>query len=114
MTDRPTITAIAPSCDGCGVCCMHMAVPLYDDEEIDLLRENLPEVYADFLAVRETRKLQLAATGVELVPCGFFDPIIRKCRHHDHSPEVCYRFEVGGEFCRTQRRRAGLPEFAKD
>ena len=108
MTDKPAITAIAPSCEGCGVCCMHMAVPPYDDEEEELLRDNLPEVYADFLAVMETRKLQLAATGVELVPCAFLDPITRKCRHHEHSPDVCYRFKIAGQFCRNQRREAGL------
>lgn len=106
----PVIDPTAPfvTCAGCGVCCMHMSVPPYDEEEQELLKENLPNVYADWLAVVESRKLQLAATGTDEIPCGFFDMVTRRCKHHAYNPDICHRFEVGGEFCVEQRQRAGL------
>lgn len=102
MADQPV------TCEGCGACCMHMAVPPYDEEERELLAANLPEVYADLLAVEATRQVQLRVSGEECIPCGFFDMVTRKCRHHEYSPDICARFEVGGEFCLSIRRDAGI------
>ena len=96
------------TCDDCGLCCLHMAVPPYDEEEREILREANPEVYRDLLAVDRTRKLQLAVVGTDFVPCGFLEPLTRRCIHHDHSPDVCYRFEVGGQLCRAYRKDAGF------
>lgn len=31
------------------------------------------------------------------------------CSVYDRRPDACRRFEVGGELCRTARRRLGLP-----
>lgn len=91
------------SCEGCGVCCMHMAVPPYDEEELDELKEGNPAIYADYQAVMKSRDLQLTAHGTDFIPCGFLDMITRKCRHHDNNPDVCRRFKVGGESCRQFR-----------
>lgn len=96
------------TCDGCGVCCPHMALPPYGTDELELLRAHWPDVWADYQAVRRTRELQLRATGVDQVPCGFLDMVTRKCRHHDLHPGVCQSFEVGGVFCRGQRYEAEL------
>jgi Fe-S-cluster containining protein len=96
------------SCDGCGVCCMHMAVPPYTADERELLKANRPHVYADLVAVEATREVQLTFTGAVEVPCGFFDMVTRKCRHHEDSPGICSRFEIGGEFCVVIRERAGI------
>jgi Fe-S-cluster containining protein len=93
----------------CGLCCLHMAVPPYDDEEVDLLRANLPDVHADYLAALATREAQLRVTGADSVPCFFLDPLTRRCRHHGHSPDVCHRFEPGNAYCRELRRDGGLP-----
>ena len=103
MTALPTIT-----CDGCGVCCMHMAVPPYDEEEMEMLETWQPEIYAEMKAIIATRAVQLKATGVDQIPCAFFDMVTRKCRHHEYSPDICARYEVGGIFCREQRQEAGL------
>jgi len=59
---------------------MHMAVPPYMDAELDMLKETLPHIYTDFLAARATRKIQLLATELDFIPCGFFDMVTRECR----------------------------------
>lgn len=96
-------------CAGCGICCMHMSVPPYDEDEVELLEQNLPEVYADFKAVEAAREMQLRVVGTDYIPCGFFDMVTRKCRHHEHKPDICYRFEVGNDMCLEMRKDAGLP-----
>jgi len=100
-------TAAVGTCEGCGACCLHMAAPPYVDEELALLRTNLPAVYRDLMAVQATRDLQWRVVGVDEVPCGFFDWVTRKCRHHEHKPDVCQRFEVGGTCCLQTRRDVG-------
>ena len=89
---------IIDSCDECGVCCMHMAVPPYSDGEFIPM-----SVMHDLADVQESRRLQLAAWGTDFVPCGFLDLVTRKCRHYDHRPAVCREFERGGEECREFR-----------
>lgn len=95
-------------CKGCGLCCLHMSLPPYDEEEREYLRKHVPDVYADLLAVEETRRFQLAVVGTDFIPCGFLDPVTRTCRHHENNPDVCQIFEAGGEFCNQSRRDAGL------
>jgi len=85
-----------------------MAVPPYDEDERELLQRNLPHVYADLLAVEATRELQLKIVGTDSIPCGFFDMVSRKCRHHEYNPDICGRFEVGGDFCLSFRADAGI------
>ncbi len=108
MTPTTPQTGKRVTCEGCGACCLHMSSPPYDDEERDLLRENLPKVYADFLAVEATRVLQLQVVGTDFIPCGFFNLITRKCIHHNHHPDVCERHEVGGIYCLEMRKDAGF------
>lgn len=92
-------------CAGCGVCCMHMAVPPYSsDERLDLP----PQVCSDLFAVEDSRELQLAAHGCDFIPCGFFSMIDRRCSHYEHRPEICRDFELGGESCLQHRKDAGV------
>jgi Fe-S-cluster containining protein len=107
MIGLPIIEA-AVTCDGCGVCCMHMSTPPYEDDEREMLRAWQPHVYADMLAVERTRELQLRVVGTDYIPCGFFDCVTRRCKHHQYKPDICARFEVGGEFCRQVRKDAGF------
>lgn len=102
---RPVVT-----CEGCGACCLHMGLPPYAEDEVSLLRENLPKVYSDFVAVEATRLLQLRVTGVDHVPCGFFDHVTRRCRHHEYLPDICSRFEVGEPSCMEYREDLRIRE----
>lgn len=96
------------TCDGCGACCLHMSVPPYDEEELEILKYGHPQAYADYLAVMETRTVQLAVVGTDFIPCGFFDMVTRRCRHHEVNPVICEMFEVGGIVCLETRKDAGL------
>ena len=88
------------SCDGCGVCCMHMAVPPYHRDEITLLP---PEVQADYEAARNARIAQWNAHKIDETACAWFDMVTRKCRHYEHRPEICQDFEMGGDECVAYR-----------
>ncbi len=93
------------SCDGCGICCMHMSVPPFDDEEVGLLQSPILE---DYLAVKESRRLQLKVHGTDYTPCGWFDMATRKCKHYYYRPVVCRVFEVGNTYCLDLRKDGGL------
>ena len=109
INDRPgqqhAIVTPQLSCDGCGVCCLHMAVPPFDTSEIDMLPA---EILEDFEAVSETRRLQYAAHGTDYTPCGWLNMVTRQCRHYEHRPEVCRDFEVGSTPCVGMRTDAGF------
>ena len=93
------------TCNGCGVCCMHMGSPPFIPSEESRLP---PEIKASLDAVRETQRLQYQTHGTDYTPCGWFDMETRQCRHHEHRPDVCREFEVGSEYCRNMRKDAGL------
>jgi hypothetical protein len=57
------------SCDGCGVCCMHMSTPPYIDE----IAEKPEDVQSEYWAILETQVLVWKAHGIDAKPCGFFD-----------------------------------------
>lgn len=42
------------------------------------------------------------------VPCLWFDTETRKCRHHDHRPQICRDFDVGNEHCIRMREEIGV------
>ena len=102
------------TCEGCGVCCMHVSVPPYNEQEKEWLKKNEPAVYGDLMAVRRSQYRFSQAFGDALhfsderIPCGWFDLVTGQCRHHEHKPEVCRDFEVGGGGCLDFRKRAGL------
>ncbi|WP_147866462.1 YkgJ family cysteine cluster protein [Stieleria maiorica] len=105
-------------CDGCGVCCMHMGFPAFnltleqlaDVEHIDLasladaasadlarwiampagLREGVLEQMANHVAPKN---------GALDGPCTWLDLQTKRCRHHQHRPQVCRDFPVGGVGC---------------
>jgi Fe-S-cluster containining protein len=94
----PTSGQAVTSCDGCGVCCTEQNIPPYLDE-IDFIPVELQrEVY-------EARKIEAALEGK---PCIWQDPVTRKCIHHEHRPNICREYEVGGELCLEIRQRLGV------
>ena len=83
-------------CNGCGACCLHMAVPPYDDDEL----LGMPDIVRDeMVGVRKTRSIQFAIYGTDYIPCGFFNPITRQCRHYENRPAVCRAYEAGSDSC---------------
>lgn len=89
------------SCDGCGVCCMHVGCPPFMPWEEEKLPPNLKEEFQQILV---TRQVQIKATGDDWVPCAWFDWSTRKCKHYEHRPEVCREFEVGSSECINFRK----------
>ena len=93
------------SCDGCGVCCMHMATPPFSEGEAQQLP---PDVAAELVSLREARRMQLDVFGTDYIPCGWFDMVSRRCKQYEHRPKVCRDFEVGSFHCVNLRIEAGL------
>jgi Fe-S-cluster containining protein len=87
---------------------MHMATPPYTADEESELKERAPHVYADLLAAERSRDLQWRVHQVDAIPCGFFDMVTSKCRHHEHKPGTCLDFDIGGEGCLAYRSSAGF------
>lgn len=108
LTPDRTVT-----CHNCGACCLNMAVPPYEGDEIESLILQNQQGYVDLILARELRTVQLQLVGTDEIPCLFLDPFTRKCRHHEHKPQVCRDFEVGGEHCLATRRDAGLDEWGQ-
>lgn len=94
------------NCDGCGVCCMHMATPPYSEAEYRNLMQNHNTVFVDLLKARESRRMQWEVHGQDFIPCGFLDMVTRQCRHYEHRPEICRDFELGGDDCMAFRKKA--------
>jgi Fe-S-cluster containining protein len=44
-----------------------------------------------------------APTGKLDGPCFWYDEKLRVCKHHEHRPNVCRDFRVGGQVCRQWR-----------
>ena len=101
----PVQPIVMPSCDGCGVCCMHMSVPPFEPSEVKSLPED---VRVSLGAVRQSRTLQLKVHGTDFIPCGWFDMETRQCRHYEYRPQVCRDFDAGSTYCQNLRIDAGL------
>lgn len=94
------------ACDLCGACCA--TFPIFASKA-DATRA--PEIMS------EGKKLEGPAASAErayqlhplpfLESCGFLDAE-RKCRIYETRPDVCRRFEPGGDQCQEARRRKGL------
>ena len=50
------------------------------------------------------RSYQRPAEGELDGPCVWFDPQKRVCMHHEHRPNVCRDFKVGGKDCIAWRK----------
>lgn len=66
-------------CKGCGLCCMWVSKPPFGDDEKKPDIEIVPNAYNS--------------------PCCWLDLDTRECRHYEHRPELCKKFERGGKDC---------------
>jgi Fe-S-cluster containining protein len=130
LVDSEDVIDPSVTCDGCGACCMHMGTPPgyvaffvchFDgtigpapwikgtDEEAnfaglpDGAKRELADYYAAVRAGHTPDRTKDADT-----PCLWFDEQTRRCRHHEHRPEVCRGFVVGSEACLVHREQRGI------
>ena len=86
------------TCDECGVCCREQNIPPFLDE-IDFIPRDLER------EVLEARKIEAELAGK---PCIWWEASTGKCRHHEHRPNICREYEIGGELCLETRARFGI------
>lgn len=116
-------------CQGCGVCCLHMGYPAFNLtlEQLLTLDQSLvagkmagmrlsPVAVADLERWRgmpselQQQVLELMRTyrspenGELDGPCSWLDGTSQLCSHHQHRPQVCRDFRVGGEGCLEWRK----------
>jgi Fe-S-cluster containining protein len=119
----PTVTR-----DDCGACCQHVGTPpgyaiFFTQEPVSakLIRRLVgDDTMALWESMSDEARAELADyyAGVRAgtianrvwanLPCLWFDPVTRKCRHYEHRPPVCREFEVGGDSCLFLRERHGV------
>lgn len=105
------LTILAPtSCDGCGVCCLGIGSPVvlyasrpdYCDPH-PFRPANLPQELADEINAHFSGLLR----GQEPQDCClWFDPVTRKCKHHEYRPQVCRDYEIASRECLRERKEA--------
>ncbi|MCA9137132.1 MAG: YkgJ family cysteine cluster protein [Planctomycetales bacterium] len=117
MSDLPVL-----DCSGCGVCCLHMGYPAFnltadqltnpaDHSAADLstgAQADLKRWLAMPPGLREPlleqmRRYTPPPRGELDGPCSWLDKETRLCRHHQHRPQVCRSFPVGGDGCLAWR-----------
>jgi Fe-S-cluster containining protein len=91
---------IIGSCEGCGVCCLHMVHPPFknldaDDGEHSRLNQQLQSELKE--------KIRKIANSAWPAPCFWLDMETMQCMHYEERPEVCRRYERGSSECRSVR-----------
>ena len=87
----PSLTVLPEDCEGCGVCCMHVGVPPFTEEEMSKL---------DMKTVADIRYNEDRRDGF---PCIWLN-MTRRCSRYDERPQTCKDFEKGGVGCLTTLR----------
>lgn len=112
MNTKPSTSEELPTvsdCNSCGICCLHMGYPSYVtnarsdtnqagsglDEQAWV---NMPEPLKQELLLY-IQNYQTPPDGELDGPCVWYDTARRCCKHHEHRPEVCRDFSVGGKGC---------------
>ena len=98
MTELPLLDS-NPKCIGCGACCMMMTVPPDCGEpEDDAWWESLPESLQE----------EIGAVEGYGQPCIWLDIETRRCKHYEHRPPTCRKFNPGNAVCEEDRLREGI------
>jgi Fe-S-cluster containining protein len=88
-------------CHHCGACCRHMVQPPFILDEIDRLPLELKVEIENFR--------DYVRSGVpDEFPCIWLDLGTMRCKHHEHRPDICRDYEMGGEDCRWQRAQSNI------
>ena len=92
-------------CDGCGLCCLHMGYPSFVGAD----GVGEPETHWQRMPMELKTELLQYIDSYDVHeneldgPCFWYDPQRRVCKHHEHRPNVCRDFRVGGDVCRQWR-----------
>lgn len=118
-SDLPTVS----DCNSCGICCHHMGYPSFITESRPKLSGgesqigepawiNMPDSLKQDL-LEYIRNYKPPAGDNLDGPCCWYDAEHRRCKHHEHRPDVCRDFTVGGKGCLEWRQhyRQAHPEY---
>lgn len=56
-----------------------------------------------------TRNFGYQANPENDIPCLWYDLDAKRCKHHEHRPDVCREFDVGGPECKATRQHFRIP-----
>lgn len=99
---------VISDCKTCGLCCEGLGVPPFDyDENNEPFEDGVEDLELPSAALQEIRDA-MSRDGWQSQPCCWFDPVTRLCRHYDHRPDSCRRFEPGNPFCQDILAESGL------
>ena len=97
------------NCDGCGACCMGQNLVPYSDISLARLACKRPPRAIPLVLLEDLEAIMCGPLfGDDNCPCIWLNRASGKCNHHQHRPNVCRDFEIGGEACLEIRRRAGI------
>ncbi|HBV63397.1 MAG TPA: hypothetical protein DEF45_10290 [Rhodopirellula sp.] len=115
----PTVS----DCNSCGICCLHMGYPSYvRNVQADTNQAGSDLNEQAWLAMPASLKQELLVfiqnyqpppDGELDGPCVWYDAARRCCKHHEHRPQVCRDFSVGGKGCLEWRSyyRSHYPDY---
>lgn len=110
---------VIQNCDGCGACCMQQGSPPgylmvmnwnpawgdmsgVEDMKADI--ERFKKLPAEALRIlKDYEKAVLKNATAEDMPCVWLDLNTKRCRFHEHRPQICRDFEIGCKGCRSWR-----------
>lgn len=102
------------NCDDCGACCMGQNLVPGSDVWIAKIAGQPPPRVIPLSLMKELDEVSAGpCRGCDDEPCLWLDRRAGRCRHHEHRPDVCREFEIGGEACLRIRAEVGLPTFAE-
>lgn len=68
--------------------------PQLDEQAWAKMPNSLKQELLDYIETYQT-----PADGELDGPCVWYDAVRRRCEHHEHRPQVCRNFSVGGKGC---------------
>lgn len=104
----PPFVTFAPALIACGRMKYDDDDPSRGHPDWDHLSDAPPEAKRKIADYHHQLLNGFDARGALEVPCLWFDLKSRRCRFHDHRPEVCRAFLVGCESCHAHRRYRGI------
>ncbi|MDB4759904.1 YkgJ family cysteine cluster protein [bacterium] len=126
MNTKPNTPQQLPTisdCNSCGICCLNMGYPSYvttahsetGQAGSDINEQawvDMPESLKQELLLY-IQNYQAPPKGELDGPCVWYDAARRCCKHHEHRPQVCRDFSVGGKGCLEWRSHYRLhhPEY---